>query len=333
MPSIPATISFLTCHAYGVPADAAEVAHQPCPVPGAGQVLVRTLFAAINPADLNVLEGSYPLRPAFGAALGHEGVGEVLALGAGVTGLNVGQRVIAPGHTGWWSEALVLPATALIVVPAEIPLEQAAMLAVNPATAWHMLHRVVPLHQGDWVLQNAANSMVGRWLIALARAGGWHTLNVVRRAELAPELTALGADVVVTDDPPWSARAADLLRGGHAPLACNAVGGASAKELAKALSPGGTLVTYGAMGRQSVEASNPLLIFKDIRYRGFWITAWYRHASPAEIRQVFAALLPVAQAGRVAVPIAAVYPLAAYRTAFAHAATAARGGKVLLQLA
>ena len=118
---------------------------------------------------------------------------------------------------------------------------------------------------------------------------------------------------------------------GGAPLALalNAVGGDSALRLAKALAPGATIVTYGAMSRQPLRIPNGLLIFKDLRWRGFWISQWYRHAPPEAIRAMFAELFDFARQGILSSPVERVYPLADVAAALAHAAQARRSGKIL----
>jgi trans-2-enoyl-CoA reductase len=202
------------------------------------------------------------------------------------------------------------------------------MLAVNPPTAYRMLTDFVSLQPGDWIIQNAANSAVGRCVIAIAKANGFHTINVVRRDELIPELEALGADIVLTDKTPISRQ----VTGKEIKLGLNAVGGESARQLAKTLAPHGTLVTYGAMGREPLRLDNGLLIFRDIRFRGLWISDWYRHATRADITAMFTELRPLIRAGKFCVPVEKVYPLAQVRDALAHAARDQRAGKILLAL-
>ena len=92
-----------------------------------------------------------------------------------------------------------MKAEKLVVVPAGIEPVQAAMLKVNPITAWRMLHDFVPLQRGDWFIQNAANSAAGRAAIQIGRELGYKSVNVVRRAELVDELRAEGGDVVLVD--------------------------------------------------------------------------------------------------------------------------------------
>ena len=185
--------------AFGNPADVVECIEVAEPAtPGAGEVLIEILAGPINPAELLLIEGRYASRPELPAPLGIEGVGRVLQAGAGVTDLAAGDLVMSLPRNNW-AERLLLPRDQLIKLPPDIDLQQAAMLKVNPATALKMLEDYVSLQPGDWLIQNAANSGVGSCLIALARARGVRTVNVVRRESLLEPLRAQGADLVLVD--------------------------------------------------------------------------------------------------------------------------------------
>lgn len=294
------------------------------------QVLVNVIAAPINPADLNLIEGTYGLVLNLPAVVGNEGVGVIADVGSAVTHLLVGQRVIAPVRLGWWCTARVLDAADVFPIPSDIPRDVAAMLTINPATAYRILMDFVPLKPGDWLIQNAANSAVGRFVIQIARQKGWRTVNVVRRRELVEELKADGADVVVTDETPLSKQISDMTGDAKPLLGLNAVGGENAREIAKSLGPHGTLITYGAMGRQPLQIGNALLIFKDIRFRGFWVSEWYRHATRVQIEEMFAELFSLAKAGKLRAPVEKTYPLVQVREAIAHARRGGRNGKILL---
>jgi len=316
----------------GVPEEVARVEQWELPPIQPHEALVEMKAAPINPADLNVLEGKYVIRPTLPAIVGNEGVGVVAECGSAVKDLAVGQRVIAPARIGSWCEAYVADAGELVPVPADLPIEQAAMLAVNPPTAWRMLHDVVALKPGGWVIQNAANSAVGRLVIQFARQCGWRTVNIVRRAELAPELKALGAELVLMDGPQISKQVRELTGGAELLLGLNAVGGDNAREVARSLSPHGTLVTYGAMSREPIRIENGLLIFKDIRFRGFLITEWFRNASAQQKTEMFAQIVQQMREGGIRVPIEKTYRLEQAREAIRHASQTGRTGKVLLQM-
>ena len=150
------------------------------PEPGAGQVRIKVLAAPINPSDVLTLTGEYGMLPPLPAIGGNEGVGRVEALGAEVGNLKVGQMVLLPVGCGTWVSHLNAQANKLIPLPEADP-QQLAMMTVNPPTASLMLSEFVDLKPGDWVIQNAANSGVGSYLIQLAKLRGFKTINVVRR--------------------------------------------------------------------------------------------------------------------------------------------------------
>jgi NADPH:quinone reductase-like Zn-dependent oxidoreductase len=289
------------------------------------------LAAPINPADINVIEGTYGELPPLPATIGNEGCGEILALGAGVENLRIGQKVL-PLAFGTWSREVVLPAQNILPLPDGIDIHQAAMLAVNPATAWRLLHDFATLQPGDWIAQNAANSGVGRAVIQLARHLGLRTLNVVRRPELLEELLALGADVVVTEETDLRREASQFCGGRLPKLGLNAVGGASALNIANALASGSPHITFGAMGRQPLKIPNGLLIFQNLAFQGFWLRRWKECASAAEIQSTYATLADLLAQGVLNTPVDRVFPLTEVLSALAAASQDKRPGKILLDL-
>jgi trans-2-enoyl-CoA reductase len=324
-------VSAIVIHEHGDPAVVARCANLQLPPPGPGEARVRMLFAPINPADLNVLEGKYPVRPTLPGVPGMEGVGIVEACGPGVEWPVSGTPVLLPHRFGSWREAGNARALELVPVPDHVPLEQAAMLRINPATALLMLREFVELQPGAWVVQNAANSAVGRCVIGLARYYGRRTVNIVRRSGLERELKEIGADVVLVEAENLKSQIRDITKNAPLRLAFNAVGGESAVRIAGALAPGGVIVTYGAMGRQPLRIPNGLLIFQDILWRGFWVTRWFEQASDIRRAALFAELFDLARSAVICTPIEAVYSLSQITEALAHAAKPMRGGKILLR--
>src|SRR5205814_10728992 len=152
------------------------------------------------PADINAIEGKYPGGREVPAVPGFEGAGVVVEVGADVSAITKGALVILPHNIGTWREAMAVKANELVAIPPEIEPVHAAMLKINPMTAWRLLHDYVDLARGDWLIQNAANSAAGRAVIHIAHELGYKTVNVVRRAELVDELRAEGGDVVLVDN-------------------------------------------------------------------------------------------------------------------------------------
>ena len=325
------TINAAVYETHGNPADVLHVESRPWPTPAPGEVIVKMRAAPINPADLNQIEGKYPVRAELPATPGFEGAGIVVDVGADVKGLTSGSLVILPHNAGTWRDAVAVKADELVVVPADIKPVHAAMLKINPMTAWRLLHDYVDLARGDWLIQNAANSAAGRAVIQIAHELGYKTVNVVRRSELIDELRADSGDVVLVDSENLRHEVAEAIGGRPIRLGLNAVGGESALRLANCLAPGSTLVTYGAMSLQPLKIPNGLLIFKDLRFRGIWINKWYDNATPAQRMEAFQHLFEMAKRGLLQTKVEKAYPLSEAKTAVAHAARGQRSGKIIFE--
>jgi NADPH:quinone reductase-like Zn-dependent oxidoreductase len=295
--------------------------------PEDGEVLVRIAAAPINPADLNTIEGTYGIKPSLPAVPGIEGCGVVVASAS--DDFNPGESVMFLRRAATWSSHATVAAESLFKLPPGINPVQAAMLKVNPATAWQLLHSFETLHRGDWIVQNLGNSAVGRCVIQLARDLGIRTISFVRRAEAMEELLALGADHVFLDDEVGYAAAKDVLHGSNAALAFNAVGGESALRVMKLLREGGTHITYGAMGRKPLTMPNGLLIFRDIRVRGLWVTRWVEHAPTAEVIAVYQELARRVTEGRLTQQVDSTFSLELFQEALLRLDAPERAGKVL----
>ena len=316
---------------HGNPAEVLRVESQPWPKPAADETVVKMRAAPINPADLNAIEGKYPGRREVPAVPGFEGAGVIVELGAGVKGLTNGALVILPHNIGTWREALAVKEVELVAVPEGIEPVHAAMLKINPMTAWRLLHDYVDLKKGDWLIQNAANSAAGRAVIQIARELGYKTVNVVRRDELIDQLRAEGGDAVIVDGENLRHEVKDATSNAPIHLGLNAVGGESALRLANCLAPGSTLVTFGAMSLQPLKIPNGLLIFKDLRFRGIWINKWYDNATMQERMDAFRPLFEMAKRGLLKTKVEKTYPLPEAKAAVTHAAQGKRSGKIIFE--
>ena len=325
------TINAAVYETHGNPADVLHVESRPWPTPAADEVIVKIRAAPVNPADLNQIEGKYPIRAELPATPGFEGAGVIVDVGTKVNGLTSGSLVILPHNVGTWREAVAVNADELVVVPEGIKPVHAAMLKINPMTAWRLLHDYVDLARGDWLIQNAANSAAGRAVIQIARELGYKTVNIVRRSELIDELRAEGGHVVLVDSENLRHEVKDAVDGQSIRLGLNAVGGESALRLTNCLAPGSTLVTYGAMSLQPLKIPNGLLIFKDLRFRGIWINKWYDNATPTQRMEAFQHLFEMAKRGLLQTKIEKAYPLSEAKTAVAHAARGQRSGKIIFE--
>jgi trans-2-enoyl-CoA reductase len=323
------SINAVVYEKHGIPAEVLQLVEQPWPEPQDGEVVVQMRAAPINPADLNAIEGKYPGRREVPAIPGFEGAGTVVTVGRNVSGVAQNDLVIPPHHIGTWREAVAVDAKELVVVPAGIDRAQAAMLKINPLTAWRLMHGYVQLEKGGWVMQNAANSGAGRAVIQIARQLGYKTVNLVRRAELIDDLKKLGADVVLLDDEHVRDEVRKAVDGAEIQLGLNCVGGDSALRVANCLAYGATLVTFGSMSLQPLKVPIGLLIFKDLRVRGIWINRWYDEASLAERMEAFEPIFEMAKRGLLVTPVEKAYPLSQFKEAVGHAAKNERAGKII----
>ena len=315
---------------YGVPEDGLRCAEVPdVGAPGPGEVVFDVLAFPINPADVSFCRGTYRLRPALPATPGAECIGRVTAAGGDVTHVKPGDLVINLQRENWAQRRRV-KADAVIVVPSDIDLRQGAMLRINPATAQLLLSDIVDLARGDWVIQNVANSAVGRLVIRLARARGLRTMNVVRREALFPELTALGADACVVDGPDLAAMVKERTGGAPIRLGLDAVSGRAAARLSACLADGGVVCNYGAMSGEDPVMPRDRLTSGGQRLVGFVLGRGLAPRSLAEVRALYADLGARVRAGELTAPVEAVYAIEDVAKAVAHAQRGGRDGKILV---
>jgi trans-2-enoyl-CoA reductase len=288
---------------YGEPKDVLNLHKHSISAPHGTQVNLRLLATPMNPADVNQIQGVYPSKPPFETTLGtvepsavggNEGAFEVISTGAGVKTLSKGDWVIMKRTgQGTWRTHAQMDESQLIRIEDKDGLTpiQVGTVSVNPVTAYRMIRDFCEwdwMRAGEeWMIQNGANSGVGRAAIQLGREWGIKTLNVVRQRKtpeetetLKQELKDLGATVVVTEEEMLSGGFRDMVkevtRQGREPirLALNCVGGKNATALAKTLAPDSHMVTYGAMSKQPVALPSGILIFKNLVFDGFWVSRW-----------------------------------------------------------
>lgn len=319
-----------THRTFGEPADVIELEEH---IPHAltdGKIRVRMVAAPINPADINFILGNYGIRPNLPCTPGIEGSGEVIESRS--NNFNAGDKVIFTRRVGAWADEVVCAADCALKIPADTPMEQAAMLKVNPLTAWAMLTQFRNLPENSWVIQNASNSGVGTCVIQIAKLLGLRTINLVRRPELVADLAAIGADLVLLDNAESIAHVKEVTQDEPPALALNAVGGDSALRLMDALADRGTHVTYGAMSMRSLKVPNKFLIFKRIELHGYWSTEWIKEQAPEDIGKIYHQLAQWVIEGKLKQDIDSRFPLNEIHQALVRSQEGRRNGKVLLQL-
>lgn len=270
------------------------------------KVHVKWMASSVNPSDINQIEGTYALQPlSFPAIGGNEGVGRVLKVGSMVKNISPGQWVIPslPGFGTWRTESLCHENDLYVIQDhcnnsPRLTIEQAATIQVNPTTAYRLLSNdIVKLSDGDVVIQNAANSAVGRCVIQIASMRNIKTVNIVRDREnfdeLKQELLNLGATIVINEQDVINGNRSSILEqinqkcGSIPKLALNAVGGQNANQMTRLLDKSATMITYGGMSKKPTSIPTSAFIYQDITFKGFWMSNWYySHHEPKDLERV-----------------------------------------------
>ena len=311
--------------AYGNPAQNLQMVEISEPTgPSAGEALVHMEYAPVDYSDLLLANGVYFLNPQLPSVIGGEGAGIVEAIGPGVKGVKVGDRVTIPFRTFTWAEKVLAPADGLFVVPPSIDAKTASMLNINPTTAVLLLDGFVKLKREDWILLNAANSQVARCIIAMAKSRDLRVVGIVRRPELVSELERLGVDFVGVESTELPKQIQSATGGMPISLGLDAVGGPAAATIAAALSPGAHFVSYAWLSGLPIHLPQGDLIGKKLIIQGFWM--YYEEFLP-KIRAAVTEAAQVVASGRLSLPITATYKPFQIKEAIEHYQ---RGGKVLL---
>jgi len=250
-------------------------------------------------------------------------------VGAGVSHVKPGDLVINLQRENWTQRRRV-KGEDVIPVPSRMDLCQAAMLRINPPTALLLLTDIVTLKPGDWLIQNVANSAVGRLLIPLARARGVKTMNVVRRESLFNELKALGADACVVDGPDLAEAVKAQTGGAAIRLGLDAVSGRATARLSACLGEGGVVCNYGSMSGEDPVMSRSTLISGGQSLVGFILGRGLATRSLEQVRAMYADLGGQIMDGTLYAPVEKVYPIEEIKTALTHAQRGERSGKILV---
>jgi len=333
------TIKAVQFTAPGTPADVLQVRDLACPEPGPGEVLVRMLVSPVNPSDMMFIRGHYTLQATCPAVPGFEGVGVVQASGGGLRGrLFVGRRVVVLNPRGGnWADYAVVPATNVIPISSTLSDQQAATFFVNPATAWVMTREVLKVPAGQWLVQTAAASALGRMVVRLGRTCGFRTFCIVRRAAQADELKALGADhVEICADAAEVQSLADRIRAvtgqGGARFAIDAVGGPLGSAVVSSLGRNGRMLAYGTLSGQPLSFHPRTLMTVGSSVAGFWLGNFMAEKNLLFRLSLVRRLTNLIRSGVLHTDIAGEWALDDVRTAVLSAEDSSVNGKCLLRI-
>lgn len=213
------------------------------PEAGEGQLLVDIAAAGLNYIDTYQRSGSYPIETPF--ILGQEGAGTVRAVGPGVDGFSVGDRVAWKNCLGSYAETVAIPAAEAVPVPDGVEDEVAAAAMLQGLTAHYLATSTYPIQGGDWVVVHAAAGGVGQLLTQIVKLRGGHVLATTSTSEKAALATAAGADKVVTYDEMIDA-AMEVTGGVGVAAVYDGVGASTFDDSLAALRIRGTMALFGA---------------------------------------------------------------------------------------
>lgn len=302
---------------YGDPAKVLELRDVPVAYPGDGQVVVDIEVAVVHVADARTVLGLDGFRKKLPRTPGYEGVGRISAVASDVKGLAPGMRVFAPIGAGTYREQVTVSATDVMFAPEGDPV-QLALLSLSPATAMLMLQDFAKLEPGDFVVQNAANSSVGRMVIQLANDMKVKVVNVVKSSGVIPELKELGAGVVLLDTPDLRDRVAAVTQSSPVKLAIDAVGGAATARLASCLDENSTVVCYSSMSGEPCHMPADLLGGRGIRLCGIHPARQLAKHKPEERSALYKKFGELLKAGRLRGRLGATYTLESAVDAIRH---------------
>ncbi|WP_374573102.1 zinc-binding dehydrogenase [Acinetobacter sp.] len=316
---------------FGEPAAVLQLAEMPLPEPQAGEVRIKTILSPMHNHDVWTVRGNYGYKPALPAIGGSEAVGVIDALGAGVSGVALGQRVAVAAVHGSWAEYFIAPAQGVVPLNDAVDDETAAQLIGMPISAL-MLLDFVNLQPGQWLIQNTANGAVGKTVAMIAQARGQQVINLVRRSSAVAEMQALGIQhVVAADQADWREQVKAIH--GSQPLMAgvDSIGGSASGELLALLSENGLLVSFGSMSGEAMQIASGDLIFKQATVKGFWASAVNKQLPAQRKKALIAELLTLAAQKKLALPVEGVFSFEQIHSAALKAVEGGRQGKVLLK--
>ena len=285
----------------------------PAPVPAAEQVLIDVKAAPVNYVDLIVIAGRYQFLPQLPFVPGKGPAGVVRAVGADVTGLNVGDRVLAMAEQGGYAEQVTVGANQCYRLPAAMSFVEAASMSLAYDTSWFALRDRARIEPGETVLVLGASGAVGLAAVQLAKAMGARVLAGISRPERAASVLEAGADATVDLG---GENLRDTLRervqaangGNYADVILDPLGGDVFDAAIRALAWRGRLVVIGfAAGHIPTVKVNYLMV-KNIEVSGLQVSD-YRKRRPDQVAQCYAELFSFYEQGKLKPTKATPYPL------------------------
>ncbi len=315
---------------FGNPQDVVHLGEAKMPEAAAGELRIKLLKSPIHNHDLAIIRGAYGYKPDLPAIPGSEALGLVDAIGEGVEGFTIGQKVAVPAGYRMWAEYFTTPARTAVRVPPTMSDDIACQLLAMPLNSY-LLFEALDTKPGDWIVQTASNGAVGRVVVQLAKGRKVNVISLIRRDDGIDEMKSLGAEhVLSTADGNWPARIAKITGGAPIKGAIDSVSGPITLQLANVIAPGGLFLSFGAMSQKPIVLDPSALIFGGITVRGFWGASWIQHASAADKQRVLGDVIKLVTDGTIVLGVEAEYDLANAKDAVLRSDQPGRVGKVVL---
>ena len=313
------------------PREALRLDSVPVPAPGPGEVLIRVSAVSVNFADVLLARGQYQVRPELPFVPGVESAGVVVAVGAGVDDVTVGERVVAAG-IGMLAEFSIVSAAATHRIPDELGDAAASGLLVAYQTAWFGLHHRARLKAGDWLLVHAAAGGVGTAAVQLGAAAGARVIGVVGDERKAEAARAAGADVVLRRGEEDIAARVKEITGGHgADVVFDPVGGAAFAASTRCVALEGRIIVVGFAGGEIQPMSSSHLLVKNYDLIGlYWAT--YQERRPGLVAEAHADLLRLFAEGAIAPGVDSIIAFDDAPAAFERLASGSATGRVVIEV-
>ncbi|MFN3996563.1 zinc-dependent alcohol dehydrogenase family protein [Algoriphagus sp.] len=311
----------------GQPLEVLQLVDSPIPTPKPHEVLIRVTARNINPSDIMFVRGMYGITPKFPSSAGFEASG-VVEKGDEAGKVKPGTCVMFTA-IGTWREYLCLPAAMVVPVPDGMPDEVACQAFVNPMTAFGMIEKS-GLKSGEWLLITAGASAFGKFAIQMAKAKGIKVAATVRHDSQKEVLENLGADLVINTESEKIQKIVPEKTDGGVHVIFDAVGGMLGAKALACLRPKGRMMVFGALALDNMPINSGLLIFKDLKIEGFWLSTWMEEMNEAERGKAFRSVFGFLMNDNSKIDIAGKFKLEEFKEALEAYSEPGRNGKILL---
>ncbi len=311
----------------GQPQDVLQLKESPIPTPKPHEVLIRVTARNINPSDIMFIRGMYGITPKLPSSAGFEASG-VVEKSDEAGKLKPGTRVMFTA-IGTWREYLCMPAALVIPVPDAMPDEVACQAFVNPMTAFAMVEKS-GLQAGEWLLLTAGASAFGKFAIQMAKAKGIKVAATVRHDAQKEVLENLGADLVVNTETEKIQKVIPEKTDGGVHVIFDAVGGMLGAKAMACLRSKGRMMVFGALALENMPINSGLMIFKDLKIEGFWLSTWMEEMNETDRAKAFRTVFGFLMNDKSKIDIAGKFKLTEFKEALEAYAQPGRNGKILL---